>query len=167
MQLINTTPVLELNTHLSFPAILRREGHIYIYPENYAGGGLNLYEYLPESNECKKIKHLSDELVTDAVYTELFGEPLIFSTCEPDANGAVLGVYQQNKSTGMYQLVQECKFGEPIAVMQVPGLRTEERFIVPHRILRCAMGISWSSSGCVVRQMAVSVSGKCAAILPL
>lgn len=115
MQLINTTPVLELNTHLSFPAILRREGHIYIYPENYAGGGLYLYEYLPESNECKKIKHLSDELVTDAVYTELFGEPLIFSTCEPDANGAVLGVYQQNKSTGMYQLVQECKFGEPIA----------------------------------------------------
>lgn len=115
MQLINTTPVLELNTHLSFPAILRREGRIYIYPENYAGGGLNLYEYLPESNECKRVKHLTDELLTDAVYTEMFGEPLIFSTCEPDANGAVLGVYQQKESTGMYQLVQECKFDEPIA----------------------------------------------------
>lgn len=115
MQLIDTMPVLDLNTHLSFPAILRRAGHIYIYPENYAGGGLNLYEYLPESNECRKAKHLTDELLTDAVYTETFGEPLIFSTCEPDANGTVLGVYQQKGPTGMYRLVQECKFCEPIA----------------------------------------------------
>lgn len=115
MQLINTTPILELNTHLSFPAILRREGRIYIYPENYAGGGLNLYEYNPQSNECKKVKHLTDELLTDAVYTELFGEPLIFSTREPEANGAVLGMYCKDDITGLYQLTQTHEFSEVIA----------------------------------------------------
>ena len=42
-ELIKTDLVLKLNTHLSYPAIIRRDNHIYIYPESGQSGRLMLY----------------------------------------------------------------------------------------------------------------------------
>ena len=41
----NITPILELDTHLSFPIIIEHEDKILVYPENYESGKLNIYEY--------------------------------------------------------------------------------------------------------------------------
>lgn len=37
--------LLELDTHLSYPAIIEYNGMTYVYPENGASGKLNIYEY--------------------------------------------------------------------------------------------------------------------------
>ena len=42
--LLKVDTILELDSHLSFPAIIRRDGKILVYPENFKGGGLKLYE---------------------------------------------------------------------------------------------------------------------------
>lgn len=39
------TPILELDTHLSFPNIWKENGKVYVYPENSESGMLNIYEY--------------------------------------------------------------------------------------------------------------------------
>lgn len=47
------TPILELETHLSFPITIEHDGKLFVYPENYESGKLSIYEYSPQ--ECKLI----------------------------------------------------------------------------------------------------------------
>lgn len=37
--------ILDLDTHLSFPIYIEENGKTYVYPENYQGGAVNLYEF--------------------------------------------------------------------------------------------------------------------------
>lgn len=39
------TPILELDTHLSFPITIEYDGKLFVYPENYESGKLSIYEY--------------------------------------------------------------------------------------------------------------------------
>lgn len=98
-QLLAITPILELDTHLSFPAIARKDGKIYIYPENAAGKGLAMYEYDPETDRCRLEETITEEPLADAIITDLFGEKLMFSTHIPTHNGNVLTVhrFEENK----------------------------------------------------------------------
>ena len=91
-QLLDITPILELDSHLSFPAIIRKEGKIYIYPENAAGLGLALYEYNIKDEKCTLVKTISEAPLADAIITDVFGEILMFSTKMPTHNGNVLTV---------------------------------------------------------------------------
>lgn len=111
--------LLVLDTHLSFPAILRKE-QVYIYPENNKGGCLKLYRYDLETNKLVDGDVICNEPLTDAIYTELLGEPMIVSTKEPNPNGKVLGFYiPQDKDKGIrgnkYQLKEKFVFDEKIA----------------------------------------------------
>lgn len=81
-----------LDTHLSFPAILRKD-QIYVYPENSKGECLKLYRYDQETNKLVDGDVICYQPLTDAIYTELLGEPMIVSTKEPNPNGKVLGFY--------------------------------------------------------------------------
>ena len=96
--------VLELPTHLSFPAILRENGKVYIYPENSASGNLTLYEYDSTLNKCTPLKVLCSQPLTDAIVTDLLGCCLIASTKMPNPNKNILGFYSGDV------LVKECKF---------------------------------------------------------
>ena len=115
MKLKDVKIILELDTHLSFPAIIRYEGRVFIYPENSDAGGLWLYEYDIDKDECKKVSQLSDEPLTDAVLTERFGRKQIFSTKEPNPNESFLGIYDWDETCGNYILKQEVCFQEKIA----------------------------------------------------
>ena len=75
--LLKVDTILELDSHLSFPAIIRRDGKILVYPENFKGGGLKLYELDLEKPALVNAKPISDALLTDAIYTELFGKKQI------------------------------------------------------------------------------------------
>ncbi|MBP3758163.1 MAG: hypothetical protein J6I61_12915 [Prevotella sp.] len=72
--------------HYSFPAILREDGKVMIYPEHSRQGRLDLYVYDADSETCSFVRTLSDQPLTDAVIYR--GE--IYSTAVPDANGRVL-----------------------------------------------------------------------------
>lgn len=94
-RIINVDVVLELPTHLSFPAIMRKNNKIYIYPENSADSTLKLYEYNPNSNKCFFIESMSNEKLADAIITNLFGKELLFATSSPNHNGSILNVYER------------------------------------------------------------------------
>lgn len=93
-RLLNVVTVLELDTHLSFPAIIRKEGALYIYPENSASGKLTLYSYNPQTNKCIPESILVEEPLTDAIiYSPESVAPLLFSTKVPTMQHHLLGVY--------------------------------------------------------------------------
>lgn len=115
MELKDVKVILSLKTHLSFPNIIRKtdeagKQHIYIYPENYHGDGLSLYEYLPATEEVKKMKLFTADPLTDADYVEYFGKPQIFSTRVPMENKDVLYIYEQTQGT--FAEVAQVKFDE-------------------------------------------------------
>lgn len=102
-QLKNVDVVLELSTHLSFPAITRINDDVYIYPENGASNELILYKYNPLNNDCKPIKKLAEGYLADAIHTELFGKPLIFATIVPKQNLNELVVFAQGEEGMFFQ----------------------------------------------------------------
>ena len=79
--------------HLSFPFIERKDGKVYISPESSASCSWSRYDYDTESGHLSKVKCISQEPLTDAIVTDLFGEELIFATHLPTQNGNVLTVY--------------------------------------------------------------------------
>lgn len=95
-RLISYNIILDLPTHLSFPFIERKNGKVYICPENSASGCWSKYEYNAESGQTNKVQVIAQEPLTDAIKTDLFGEELIFSTHIPSQNGNVLSVYDLN-----------------------------------------------------------------------
>ena len=113
-KLLKVDTILELDSHLSFPAIIRRDGKILVYPENFKGGGLKLYDLDLEKPALVNARPISDALLTDAIYTELFGKKQIYSTEIPDPNGSTLGVYEID-GAGKYVKVKEYRFPENIA----------------------------------------------------
>ena len=83
-RIISRKVILELDTHLSFPNILRKNGRVYVYPENCRGGGLVLYEYNVEQEELKPYKLICADKVWDSVITFAFGEPMLFTANKDD-----------------------------------------------------------------------------------
>lgn len=104
--------ILELDTHLSFPIIIRKEGKIYIYPENSAAHTLDLYEYDKETEECIKIRHLTSEPLADAVISDDFGDKLLFATKD---NGNTLNIYQYSPKEEDFVYYSNVVFDEKIA----------------------------------------------------
>lgn len=107
--------ILQLETHLSFPAIIRGGDKVFIYPENSRSGGLWLYEYNPQTDECKKNQELSDQPLTDAIITNLFGKKQIISTKEPNPNKNVLDVYDWDDEKESFEHSESITFEENIA----------------------------------------------------
>lgn len=108
LHIIDNKTLLEVPTHLSFPAILRSEGKVFVYPENSAVGSLWLYEY--KDQKLCFMASICDEPLTDAVITSRFGECRIYATKMPDPNGNTLDVYRSESLMGKYTLHKSIEF---------------------------------------------------------
>ena len=53
--------------HYSFPAIMKKDGRVFFYPEQSRLGKLELFEYCPKTETCEYVGTLSDEPLTDAI----------------------------------------------------------------------------------------------------
>lgn len=115
-QIISNELVLQLDTHLSFPAIIRKDDKIFIYPENSKSGKLYMYEYNQKTNDCKLVGVLCEAPLTDAVYFKIDCKDYIFSTTEEDPNGKCLGVYSLGND-GRFAFADTISFEENIARM--------------------------------------------------
>lgn len=104
--------ILELDTHLSFPVIVRKGEKVFFYPENSEGHTLDLYEYDKKTDVCKKIRQLSNEVMADAVISDYFGEKFLFSTKN---NGNVLNVYRFDEEKKIFKHSTDVHFSENIA----------------------------------------------------
>ena len=107
--------LLELETHLSFPAIRRAQDGIYVYPENSVTGKLTEYKYIPEKEKLEISDIIANEPLTDAIQTDCFGEKLLFSTRLPDANGKDLYIYQFSEKTKVFTEINQYHYNENLS----------------------------------------------------
>lgn len=69
-ELVKRYEILNLETHLSYPAIIRKNGKIYVYPENGHSGKLYIYEFDETNHRLINPKLILDEPVVDATIIE-------------------------------------------------------------------------------------------------
>lgn len=129
-QLKRLDVVLELPTHLSFPAIIRNEEGIFIYPENGESGELNAYRYFPDTNACEKVETILHESVADAVVAQIDGRKWLFCTQQPDPNGNTLFVYKKEEK-GTFKPAGEYVFDEKVARMAGDFFEYKEKVYRP------------------------------------
>ena len=83
-EILSRKILLKQPYHLSFPAILRKDEHVYVYPESAKNGKLDIYELDVEKEELTFIKTICDDVVWDSYITEIYGEPLMFTAAKSD-----------------------------------------------------------------------------------
>lgn len=76
--------LLEKETHLSYPAIIRHNGKILVYPENGASGELNIYEYDESNHRLVNPVCILNEAVADATIVEIDNRFYLSATKFPD-----------------------------------------------------------------------------------
>ena len=103
--------VLELPTHISFPAIWRENGRVFIYPESWKSGKLSLYEIKDGRCEPMEGEVLCEEAIADAIMTERFGKRQLFAVKENDK----LRIYGYNAQKQCFVLFYIKPFGKATA----------------------------------------------------
>lgn len=104
--------LLEKPTHLSFPAIFRHRGKIYVYPENSEAGCLVIYEYNLSTKRLDSPRIILRDSVVDAIirYDHVNNEYLLFATkfgsLEDNQN---LLVYRSNTLDKEFVFAQKIK----------------------------------------------------------
>lgn len=101
--------ILELPTHLSFPIYIEEGGEIYVYPENYQSGKLNLYRYDRQEEQLVDPITLIEEPLLDTQIIRIdsyyFAFGIKYKTGRQDDTNT-LYVYRADQLTGPYQHVQ-------------------------------------------------------------
>lgn len=116
-KILDCTIILDLPTHLSFPAIYRVDGEIYVHPENYHSGKSVIYRYDTSAKRLIPHKTLLEEPIADAVIHKFDGAYYMFATVAPDFNGSELCVYKSDEFDGEYKRCFTLEFESNIARM--------------------------------------------------
>ena len=116
LKLEKVTPILELDTHLSFPAFIKHDGKIYVYPENYVSGAVSIYEFDQSNMKLVNPRVLLKEELVDAQLLELDGAYYLMGVKHEDDGykynyTKVLHIYKSNSLFGEYIPYQEIKSG--------------------------------------------------------
>lgn len=137
LRLINITPILELDTHLSFPAYIKQDGKIYIYPENYVSGAIKIYEYNFLKKKLEEPRILLREELVDAQLFEINGSFYLMGV-KHENDG-----YTYNYTKELYIYKSKDLFGEYAFFQKITNARKEERgaghlFYVGNKLIRPA-----------------------------
>ena len=98
--------LLELDTNLSYPAIIEKDGIAYVYPENGASGSLKMYRYDEQNHKLIEPISILNEAVADStLLEESDGFTLIATKTEDPLECAYL--YKSSGLFGPYQLVSK------------------------------------------------------------
>lgn len=96
--------ILEKDTHLSYPAIIRNEGKIFVYPENGASGRLNIYEYDEANHRLVNPVCILEEAVADATIFQQGNDFYLTATKFPDTQERLF-LYRAHSLLGPYKQV--------------------------------------------------------------
>lgn len=108
--LIERETVLELDSHLSYPAFYKINDIIYFFPENSASGELTIYEYNETLNSVSKVDTMVPEPLTDATLFQSGGTYWLFATKLPESNKQLF-LYHSEKISGGFVCANN---GEPV-----------------------------------------------------
>lgn len=86
--------IINTGYHLSFPAYYRKNGKVYIYPEQGARNATYLYEYDEATCKATELGIINPNDTVDTTMLELpDGTKVLTCTTKPDYNGSRLDVY--------------------------------------------------------------------------
>jgi len=128
LEVVSRKELISRSTHLSFPNIVRKDDRIFIYPENAAGGQLDVYEFHPATCSCEYTATICDESVRDSDITCVFGMPLLFTAFSDDNT---LDVFQWNDTASRFVIWK--KYRSDIPNMRLGGsvFEYDGRFYFP------------------------------------
>ncbi|MBP5769816.1 MAG: hypothetical protein J6W75_00435 [Bacteroidaceae bacterium] len=109
MRLKERYVMLELDTHLSYPAIIEENGRTYVYPENGQSGKLNLYEYDAVNHKLINPVCIVDEPLADSTIFRMGDYYYLCATKYPDTQEKVY-LYKSNSLKGVYLPCSESPF---------------------------------------------------------
>lgn len=118
LRIVESTKILELGSHLSFPLIFKDNGKTYVMPENYQSGRLTLYEYDVARKRIINPTVILNEAVVDSSILKFNNTYYIFTTkYSMDFCGGAhdIHIYKSENITGPYQLHQTIALDVPIA----------------------------------------------------
>lgn len=98
--------MLDLDTHLSYPAYIHHEGKVYVYPENGFSGKLNIYEYDEENHKLVNPVCILDDSVADATIVKQNGRFYMSATKYPDTQKKAY-LYVSDSPFGPFNQVDE------------------------------------------------------------
>lgn len=110
-KLLEVKPILENETHFSFPNIIKDNGKLYVYPENCEGGKLNIYEYDTNRDKLTNPCCLVNEPLLDSQLMVYDGKYYIFAINQNDGDMRhnILYIYESGSLMGNYKLIQVYK----------------------------------------------------------
>ena len=106
MRLKERYVMLELDTHLSYPAIISHGGKDYVYPENGASGKLNIYEYDEVNHKLVNPVCILDEAVADATIIKQNDRYYMSATKFPETQEKAF-LYMADSLFGPFEQVEE------------------------------------------------------------
>ena len=115
----NVTPILELDTHLSFPITIKENNKLYVYPENSESGSLKIYEYDFEERKLKKPHTIIERPLLDAQIIKQ-GESYFLLSIENISNS-------QEDTKRLHVFKGDSLFGPYCHIQEVYNKQCEER----------------------------------------
>lgn len=94
--------MLETGTHLSYPYVVERDGHVYVVPENAAAGRVELYRVNPANDGLEHVTTLLEEPLFDPTVFEHDGRWWLFGTKAPLTNVALFA-FHADRLEGPYR----------------------------------------------------------------
>lgn len=147
--------ILDLPSHLSFPFIVRKNGKVYILPENSASGTSTVYEYDDKNRTITPLHHIADEPFADATIFEMDDKSYLFTTIAPNTNSNALEIYSFD--------IDKLRVIERIATIEFPqicGRNAGEVFMVNGQLYRPAQDCTQCYGHGVILQRICIKDGK-------
>ena len=101
-RLLSKHTLLQLDSHLSYPAIIRNNGEVLVYPENGATGKLTLYKYDKDKHQLKEVCVVLEEGLADATIHQIGEYYYMFATKVPKTQED-LYLYKSERFDGGYK----------------------------------------------------------------
>lgn len=125
--------ILELPTHLSFPAIYRVGDTIYVHPENSESGNSTLYRYDEIKDRLVDPLIVVESPLTDAIIdeNENNGDYKMYATIRSQSSGPFLSVYESNSLRSPFIKTRDINYRRLTARMAGHFINTPEGKIRP------------------------------------
>lgn len=137
--LVSYKTVLELDTHLSFPAIGEENGQLVVYPENSISGKNTMYRFCANGNTLEFVRVNSEYPLTDAVAFEYDSNQFLISTLLTNPNGNTATIFAREIGNEFVP-VQEIVLNDKTARSAGIPFRINGRLIRPAQICEGGYG---------------------------
>lgn len=136
-KLIQTTPILENESHFSFPNFINLNNQIYLYPENIASGKTKIYKY---NDSVEDFNVLLNSPLADPVIFYHNNYYYLLGTKRESLNGNLLSIYRSSNAFIGYKEFQTIEFKDNIARRAGNVFVNNNQIISPAQICNTTYG---------------------------